>query len=166
MRPGIQGLHHAVERLFQLRSEWRLDDFRIYPLQVFRLQCVFFRITSRITGRKLTVETGGILAQLASLEVILYGLPSNVFSVLWFTVVGLMVSRYQNLRLYFMVFSSLCPLAGFLGLVILPSDDKYRWTKWGAFVSVFPTPSSLVTDIVSIGRTSHRQAVSSSQLHS
>ncbi|EIM89537.1 MFS general substrate transporter [Stereum hirsutum FP-91666 SS1] len=73
-----------------------------------------------------------------SLEVILYGLPSNVFSVLWFIVVGLTVSRYQNLRLYFMVFSSLCPLAGFLGLVILPSDDKYRWTKWGCLFLTTP----------------------------
>lgn len=98
------------------------------------------------------MEADGFLVHIASLEVILYGLPSNVFSVLWFIVVGLTVSRYQNLRLYFMVFSSLCPLAGFLGLVILPSDDKYRWTKWGTFASVFSTSFSLVADILSIWR--------------
>lgn len=52
--------------------------------------------------------------------------------------IGLVTTKYKNLRMYFMMFSVLPPLAGFLGLSLLPNDPAVRWTKWGLYFMTVP----------------------------
>ncbi|KAK4689702.1 MFS transporter, ACS family, allantoate permease, partial [Tremellales sp. Uapishka_1] len=67
-------------------------------------------------------------------EVIIYGIPRSIVSVLWFAVVGYTTLRVKGVRMYFMLFSSLPPFAGLLGLALLPADVKYKWDKWGLYL--------------------------------
>jgi ACS family allantoate permease-like MFS transporter len=72
------------------------------------------------------------------LQAILIDIPRDVLSVLYFTAIGLITSSYTNLRLYFMAFSVVPPLAGFLGMSLLPNDPEHKWTKWGCYFITVP----------------------------
>ncbi|KAL1304395.1 hypothetical protein AAFC00_003395 [Neodothiora populina] len=78
-----------------------------------------------------------------SLEVILYDIPRSAFSVLYFVLIGCITSRWKDTRLYFMAFSSLPPLCGFLVMSLLPNEPKYKWTKWGGYFLSVPFVISL-----------------------
>ncbi|KAH9897483.1 major facilitator superfamily transporter [Xylariomycetidae sp. FL2044] len=74
----------------------------------------------------------------SSLQAILIEIPRSVISVIYFIIIGLVTSKRQNLRLYFMLGSCLPSLAGFLGMSLLPNDPATKWSKWGCFVITVP----------------------------
>lgn len=61
-----------------------------------------------------------------------------MFSVLYFVLIGLVTSRWKNLRLYFMTFSTIPPFIGFLMMSLLPNDHSLRWIKWGGYFMTTP----------------------------
>ncbi|KAK8870126.1 hypothetical protein IAR55_000696 [Kwoniella newhampshirensis] len=67
-------------------------------------------------------------------QVILYGIPRSVVSVLWFVVVGWTTSKFKGTRMWFMMLSTIFPFIGLLGLALLPNEDKYKWDKWGLYL--------------------------------
>ncbi|WVQ81400.1 hypothetical protein IAT38_003524 [Cryptococcus sp. DSM 104549] len=69
-------------------------------------------------------------------EVILYGIPRSVVSVLWFAFIGVCTSKWKGLRMYFMMISTVFPFIGLLGIALLPSEDKYKWDKWGLYLII------------------------------
>ncbi|KAK6859243.1 major facilitator superfamily transporter [Apiospora arundinis] len=73
-----------------------------------------------------------------NLQVILLDIPRSVFSVLWFVLIGLVTSRKQNLRMYFMMFSVVPPLVGFLIMALLSNEPQNKWTKWGGYFMTVP----------------------------
>lgn len=58
------------------------------------------------------------------LQVILLSIPRSVASLVWFIVVGLCTSRWQNLRMYFMAFSTLPPFAGVSKVFDLQQSER------------------------------------------
>ncbi|KAI0549862.1 MFS general substrate transporter [Xylaria curta] len=70
----------------------------------------------------------------SNLQVILLDIPRNVISVVYFVVIGLVCSKWKNLRMYFMMFSVVPPFIGFIVLSLLPNEPQYKWTKWGGYV--------------------------------
>jgi MFS family permease len=79
-------------------------------------------------------------------QVILYSIPRNVVSVLWFVCVGFMTLRLKKVRMWIMMFSTLPPFIGLLVIALLPTDTAYRWIKWGGYLMtvtfVIPTFSA------------------------
>jgi hypothetical protein len=110
------------------------------------------------------LTTGRLTADTCSeSQVILYGIPRNVVSVLWFVVVGYTSLKVKNVRMYFMMVSALFPFIGvsaatrlecgtverkchtaatfalvlteqLLGIALLPSSTAYKWDKWGLYL--------------------------------
>ncbi|KAI1262624.1 MFS general substrate transporter [Xylariaceae sp. FL1019] len=70
----------------------------------------------------------------SNLQVILLDIPRNVISVVYFIIIGIICSKWKNLRMYFMMFSVVPPFIGFIILSLLPNDSHYRWIKWGGYV--------------------------------
>lgn len=66
-----------------------------------------------------------------------------MFSVLYFILIGVVTSRWKNLRLYFMTFSTIPPFIGFLMMAFLPNDAQYKWVKWGGYFMTVPFVISL-----------------------
>ncbi|KAI2605721.1 MFS general substrate transporter [Hypoxylon fragiforme] len=76
-------------------------------------------------------------AGFTNLQVILLDIPRSLASVLWFVLIGIIVSRKQNLRMYFMMASVVPPVAGFIVMATLPNEPQYKWAKWaGYFITV------------------------------
>lgn len=61
-----------------------------------------------------------------------------MISVCYFVLIGIVCSKRENLRLYFMLFSCFPSLAGFLGMSLLPNDPALKWSKWGCFFITVP----------------------------
>jgi ACS family allantoate permease-like MFS transporter len=59
-------------------------------------------------------------------------------SLIYITTIGLINFRWRNKRLYCMMVSVCPPLAGFLGMSLLPSNPQHKWTKWGCYVLTTP----------------------------
>lgn len=57
---------------------------------------------------------------------------------LYFVLVGVVTSKWMNLRLYFMAFSTIPPFIGFLMMSLLPNEPQYKWTKWGGYFMTTP----------------------------
>ncbi|KAI1203407.1 MFS general substrate transporter [Nemania serpens] len=70
----------------------------------------------------------------SNLQVILLSIPRDSISVLYFVGIGIVCSKWKNLRMYFMMFSVVPPFIGFIVLSLLPNESQYKWTKWGAYV--------------------------------
>lgn len=68
-----------------------------------------------------------------NLQVILLNIPIYTFSILYFVFIGIVTSKKQNLRLYFMMFSAIPPFTGFLMMSLLPNESEYKWIKWGGY---------------------------------
>lgn len=73
-----------------------------------------------------------------NLQVILLDIPRSVFSVLYFVVIGLVTSRWKNLRTYFMMFSVIPPFIGFLMMSLLSDAPSLKWAKWGGYFMTVP----------------------------
>ncbi|KAG9663072.1 major facilitator superfamily transporter, partial [Aureobasidium melanogenum] len=78
-----------------------------------------------------------------SLQVILLDIPRSAFSVLYFIAIGIITSRRSGLRLYFMIFSTIPPFIGFLGMALIPNEPSNKWTKWGMYFMTVPYVISL-----------------------
>ncbi|TRM55732.1 major facilitator superfamily domain-containing protein [Schizophyllum amplum] len=78
-----------------------------------------------------------------NLETILLSIPRSVTSVLIFVVVGIVTSKYKNLRLYIMGAATIPPLIGFLGMALIPTRDGTKWSKWGMYFMTVPFVLSL-----------------------
>ncbi|KAI0030684.1 major facilitator superfamily domain-containing protein [Vararia minispora EC-137] len=72
------------------------------------------------------------------LQVIIYGIPRNVTSVLIFVVVGVVTMRRKNLRTIIMAMACIPPFISFLGLTLVPTTPHNRWTKWGLYYMSVP----------------------------
>ncbi|KAI0007421.1 MFS general substrate transporter [Xylariaceae sp. FL0662B] len=68
-----------------------------------------------------------------NLQVILLDIPRNVTSVLYFVLIGIVTSKWKNLRMFFMMFSVIPPFVGFIVMATLPNEPQYKWTKWGGY---------------------------------
>ena len=62
---------------------------------------------------------------------ILLDIPRSVTSVLYFVLIGLVTSRWKNLRMWFMMFSTVPAFVGFIIMSTLPNEPQNKWTKWG-----------------------------------
>lgn len=78
-----------------------------------------------------------------NLQVILLDIPRSTFSVLWFVFIGILTSRKKDLRMWFMMFSTLPPFCGFLMMALLPNEAHYKWVKWGGYFMTVPFVVSL-----------------------
>ncbi|GAW12907.1 hypothetical protein ANO14919_022790 [Xylariales sp. No.14919] len=70
----------------------------------------------------------------SNLQFILLDIPRSLISVVYFVVIGLVCSKWKNLRMYFMMFSVIPPFIGFIILSLLPNEPQYKWVKWGGYV--------------------------------
>ncbi|KAK0435947.1 major facilitator superfamily transporter [Desarmillaria tabescens] len=78
-----------------------------------------------------------------SLQVILYTIPRSMTSVVVFVIVGLVTSKWKNLRLYIMAFATIPPFIGFLGMALIETSVSTKWTKWGMYYMTVPFVLSL-----------------------
>ncbi|KAK0471104.1 major facilitator superfamily domain-containing protein, partial [Armillaria novae-zelandiae] len=78
-----------------------------------------------------------------SLQVILYTIPRSMTSVVIFVIVGLVTSKWKNLRLYIMAFATIPPFIGFLGMALIETSPSNKWTKWGMYYMTVPFVLSL-----------------------
>ncbi|KAK0472893.1 MFS general substrate transporter [Armillaria novae-zelandiae] len=78
-----------------------------------------------------------------SLQVILYTIPRSMTSVVIFVIVGLVTSKWKNLRLYIMAFATIPPFIGFLGMALIETSPSNKWTKWGMYYMPVPFVLSL-----------------------
>ncbi|KAF8915353.1 major facilitator superfamily domain-containing protein [Mucidula mucida] len=90
-----------------------------------------------------SVPNGGLTTFGTSLEVILYTIPRSVTSVIIFVCVGLATHRIKNIRLIVMGLATLPPFVGFLGMALIETTDKTKWTKWGMYFMTVPFVLSL-----------------------
>uniref|UniRef100_A0A0W0FSN1 Putative MFS general substrate transporter n=1 Tax=Moniliophthora roreri TaxID=221103 RepID=A0A0W0FSN1_MONRR len=68
------------------------------------------------------------------LQTVLYNIPRDVTSILWFLLAGWLSSRYPNIRFSLMLFAIVPAFVGMLAISLLPDDTNYRWIKFGLFV--------------------------------
>ncbi|KAI1376812.1 MFS general substrate transporter [Hypoxylon crocopeplum] len=73
-----------------------------------------------------------------NLQVLLLNIPRYIFSALYFLMVGVMATRWKNLRLWIMMFSIVPAFIGFLLMALLPNEPQYKWTKWGGYFMTSP----------------------------
>ncbi|PBK74282.1 MFS general substrate transporter [Armillaria solidipes] len=73
-----------------------------------------------------------------SLQVILYTIPKNVLSVTIFVIIGVITSRWNNLRLIIMALGTIPGFIGVLGLSLIETTESTKWTKWGMYFMVTP----------------------------
>ncbi|KAK0241548.1 MFS general substrate transporter [Armillaria nabsnona] len=103
---------------------------------------VEFQLPPRIFVITLGLQTfGSIINQsfgFTSLQVILYTIPKNVLSVTIFVVVGVITSRWNNLRLIIMALGTIPGFIGVLGLSLIETTESTKWTKWGMYFMVTP----------------------------
>ncbi|KAF9261628.1 MFS general substrate transporter [Marasmius fiardii PR-910] len=69
-----------------------------------------------------------------SLETILYNVPRDATSIIWFLLVGWSSSRYPNIRFFLMLFSIIPAFIGMLAMALLPDDPRFRWIKFGMYL--------------------------------
>jgi len=67
-----------------------------------------------------------------SLETILYDIPRQVASILWFLLVGYLC-RFPGSRFWLMIASIVPAFIGLLALSLLPDSTGYRWVKFGMY---------------------------------
>ncbi|KAG7095022.1 hypothetical protein E1B28_005816 [Marasmius oreades] len=68
-----------------------------------------------------------------SLETILYNIPRDAASIIWFLLAGWASSRYPNIRFSLMLFAILPGFVGMLTMALLPNDPRYRWIRFGMY---------------------------------
>ncbi|KAI0908141.1 MFS general substrate transporter [Ustulina deusta] len=78
-----------------------------------------------------------------NLQFILLDIPRSLISIGYFVIIGLVCSKWKNLRMYFMMFSVIPPFIGFIILSLLPNEPQYKWTKWGGYVMTVTSVISL-----------------------
>ncbi|KAI3617945.1 major facilitator superfamily transporter [Moniliophthora roreri] len=69
-----------------------------------------------------------------SLETVIFNIPRDGTTVIWFLFVGWACSRYPNVRFYLMLFSIIPAFIGMLAMALLPDELSYRWIKFGMYL--------------------------------
>lgn len=70
----------------------------------------------------------------SSYQSMLYGLPRLAVYVVVFIVVAWYTQKFQNQRLWIMIFCCILPFIGMLVMSLLPNTPEYKWVKWGMFM--------------------------------
>ncbi|KAF5365991.1 hypothetical protein D9758_006654 [Tetrapyrgos nigripes] len=78
-----------------------------------------------------------------SLEVILYTIPRSVTFVIIFAIVGIINTKWGNLRLYSMAAATIPGFIGFMGMSLIETREDTKWTKWGMYFMTIPFILSL-----------------------
>ena len=130
------------------KSQWKWDQVRecfVDPVMYFQFINTF--LCCVMNGALTTFGT--VVFQGFGFDVyqtVLYDIPRNVVSVLWFVMVGWTSLRWSGIRMYWMIFSTIVAFITMLVLALLPTDPSFRWTKmvmyWFTAVFVIPTFSA------------------------
>ncbi|KAK7062699.1 hypothetical protein VNI00_000187 [Paramarasmius palmivorus] len=120
----------------QKRREWKKDQI----IEAFTDPSTWFLFCSQILA---ALPNGGVTSfgnlvyksfGFTSLETVLYNIPRDGASIIWFLFVGWASSRYPNIRFFLMLFAILPGFIGMLAMALLPDDLSYRWIKFGMFL--------------------------------
>ncbi|ODO07714.1 hypothetical protein I350_03288 [Cryptococcus amylolentus CBS 6273] len=71
-----------------------------------------------------------------SLQVILLNMPGGAIGGSFNIISGYLSSKWRNTRTYFMAFSMIAGCAGLLVAALLPSEQEYRWKRWGGLLTM------------------------------
>lgn len=63
--------------------------------------------------------------------IITYSQPA--IYVIVFVLVAFYLRKFQNQRMYIMIFACIIPFVGILVMSLLENEPKYKWIKWGMF---------------------------------
>ncbi|RYP76421.1 hypothetical protein DL769_003627 [Monosporascus sp. CRB-8-3] len=74
--------------------------------------------------------------------VILQDIPSCITPVMCFVLIGLATSRWKNLRMWLMMFSTVPAFVGFIIVAMLPNEPQNKWTKWVGYFMTVPCDTS------------------------
>ncbi|KAK0434507.1 major facilitator superfamily domain-containing protein [Armillaria borealis] len=78
-----------------------------------------------------------------SLQVILYNIPRGMTSLVILVIVGLVTSKWKDLRLYIMAFATIPGFVGVLGMAFIETSPSTKWIKWGMYYMIAPFVLSL-----------------------
>ncbi|KAJ4489730.1 MFS general substrate transporter [Lentinula edodes] len=122
------------------RREWKRDQI----LEAFLDPSTWFLFCSVVLAG---LPNGGITSfgslvytsfGFTSLETILYDIPRQAMSIIWFLIVGYLC-RFPNMRFLLMLFSIVPGFIGLLALALLPSSTDFRWIKFGMYFMTMTT---------------------------
>ncbi|KAJ7068297.1 major facilitator superfamily domain-containing protein [Mycena amicta] len=128
------------------KQEWNWDQV----LECFRdpqVWCLLvFNLIATVPSGALSTFSPLLMASFGftPLQIVLYGLPTSAFLLLFFLFTAVIVKRYPGSRFLLMTLSPLPPLAGLLSIVLLPRHSS-KWLKFGLFhmLSTFPISTFL-----------------------
>ncbi|THV00272.1 MFS general substrate transporter [Dendrothele bispora CBS 962.96] len=69
-----------------------------------------------------------------SLETILYNIPRDGVSIIWFLFVGFSCSKWPGIRFWLMLAAIVPAFVGMLAMSLLPSSTSFRWIKFGMYL--------------------------------
>ncbi|PBK61772.1 MFS general substrate transporter [Armillaria solidipes] len=78
-----------------------------------------------------------------SLQAILYTIPRGMTSLVILVIVGLVTSKWKDLRLYIMAFATIPGFVGVLGMAFIETSPSTKWIKWGMYYMIAPFVLSL-----------------------
>jgi hypothetical protein len=95
---------------------------------------------SSIPNGGITTFNGIIMTSFGftELQVLLVDIPRSVLSVLLFVAAGIYTRRVRDRRMHIMAASCAPAFVGLLMLSRLPNTARYKWTKWGMYVTSVP----------------------------
>ncbi|ORY30170.1 major facilitator superfamily domain-containing protein [Naematelia encephala] len=131
------------------RKHWKWDQVK----EAFMDPVLYFQFVNAFLGSVCNgaLSTFGTVINASfgftNLQVILYSIPQNVVSVCLFAIMGYTTLRWRDIRMWWMMASTVPPFVGMLGVALLPNDAAYKWDKWGCYLIivtfVIPTFSAL-----------------------
>ncbi|KAF7374742.1 MFS general substrate transporter [Mycena sanguinolenta] len=86
------------------------------------------------------------------LDTILEGtIPQDVLGIFWLILAGYILTKFKNMRFYWVMLSTIPACIGMLVLSLVPTTHKNLWPKWGAYLITvtFPICSALVWSTLS-----------------
>ncbi|KAF5375749.1 hypothetical protein D9757_008969 [Collybiopsis confluens] len=116
------------------RKEWKKDQI----LEAFTDPSTWFLFCCVVLAG---LPNGGITSfgtlvytsfGFTALETILYDIPRQVMSIIWFLAMGY-ICRFPGMRYWIMLFSVIPSFIGLLALALLPSSTEFRWIKFGMY---------------------------------
>ncbi|KAI0382733.1 MFS general substrate transporter [Hypomontagnella monticulosa] len=73
-----------------------------------------------------------------NLQMLVLNIPKYIFTLIYFIIVGVVVTKKKDIRMWVMILSNILPMAGFLVLVILPNEPQHKWVKWTGHFIIAP----------------------------
>ncbi|ESK81007.1 major facilitator superfamily transporter [Moniliophthora roreri MCA 2997] len=118
------------------RREWKKDQI----IEAFTDPSTWFLFVSMVLT---AIPNGGVGTfgnlvyksfGFTSLETVIYNIPRDGTTVIWFLFVGWACSRYPNVRFYLILFAIIPAFIGMLAMALLPDELSYRWIKFGMYL--------------------------------